>query len=228
RFVTIVGAGGVGKTTVAVATGHELTEAFAGAVLFVDLGALGDPKLVAPSIAAMLGLPVQSDDVTPSLIAYLRDKRLLLILDTCEHLIETAAALAERIFVAAPQVHILATSREALRIEGEHVYRIPSLAVPPDEPDLSAADALTFPAIQLFVERAAAGGARFDLDDANAALVASICRKLYGLPQTAALLEQRLTLLWQGQRTAPPRQKTLQATLDWSFGLLSEPERLVL
>ena len=244
RFVTIVGAGGVGKTTVAVAAGHELAEAFAGAVLFVDLGALSDPKLVASSIAAMLGLPVQSDDVTPSLIAYLRDKRLLLILDTCEHLIETAAALAERIFVAAPQVHILATSREALRVEGEHVYRIPSLAVPPDDPDLSAADALTFPAIQLFVERAAAGGASFDLGDANAALVASICRKLdglplaielaagrveaYGLQQTATLLEQHLALLWQGQRTAPPRQKTLQATLDWSFGLLSEPERLVL
>jgi predicted ATPase/DNA-binding winged helix-turn-helix (wHTH) protein len=244
RFVTIVGAGGVGKTTVAVAAGHDLAEAFAGAVLFVDLGALSDPKLAAPSIASMLGLPVRSDDPIPGLIAYLRDKRMLLILDTCEHLVETVAALAERIFVAAPQVHILATSHEALRVEGEHVYRIPPLAVPPDDPGLSAADALQFPAIQLFVERAVASGASLDLGGANAAIIAGICRKLdglplaielaagrveaYGLQQTAALLEQHLTLLWQGQRTAPPRQKTLQAMLDWSFGLLSELERVVL
>lgn len=244
RFVTIVGAGGVGKTTVAVAAGHDLAEDFAGAVLFVDLGALSDPYLVAASLASMLGLSVQSDDPIPSLVAYLRDKRILLILDTCEHLIETAAALAERIFVAAPQVHILATSREALRVEGEHVYRIPPLAVPPDDPELSAADALKFPAAQLFMERAITSGARLELSDANAAIVAGICRKLdglplaielaagrvgtYGLQQTAALLEQRLTLLWQGQRTAPPRQKTLQAMLDWSFELLSELERVVL
>ena len=98
RFVTIVGAGGVGKTTVAVAVGHHLIEAFAGAVLFVDLGMLSDPDLVATAVASMLGLSVQSDDATPSLIAYLRDKRILLILDTCEHLIEAVAALAARIF----------------------------------------------------------------------------------------------------------------------------------
>ena len=159
RFVTIVGAGGVGKTTVAVAVAHHLEAAFAGSVLFVDLGMLSDPKLAATAVASMLGLSVQSDDATPSLIAYLRDKRILLILDTCEHLIEAVAALAASIVEAAPQVHILATSREALRVEGEHVYRLDALACPPDRPGLTAAAVQQFPATQLFVERAVASGA---------------------------------------------------------------------
>ena len=244
RFVTIVGSGGVGKTTVAIAVGHHLIAAFAGAVLFVDLGMLSDSGLVATAVASMLGLSVQSDDATPNLIAYLRNKRMLLILDTCEHLVETVASLAAAINDAAPQVHILATSREALRVESEHICRLDALACPPDEPGLTAAMVQMFPATQLFVERAVAGGARLAVSDAEAPIVASICRKLdgvalaielaarhvdaYGLQQTAALLDQRLTLLWLGSRNAPPRQRTLQATLDWSFGLLTELERLVL
>jgi predicted ATPase/DNA-binding winged helix-turn-helix (wHTH) protein len=244
RFVTIVGSGGVGKTTVAVAVGHHLIESFAGAALFVDLGMLSDPALVATAVASMLGLSVQSNDPTPNLIAFLRERRVLLILDTREHLIEAVAALASGIFTAAPQVHILATSREALQIEGEYVYRLNVLAYPPDDRGLTAADAQAFPATQLFVERALASGARFDFSDAEAAIVVGICQKLdgvalaielaarrveaYGLQQTAALLDQRLTLLWLGPRTAPARQRTLQATLDWSYGLLSELERIVL
>lgn len=244
RFVTIVGAGGVGKTTVAIAVGYHLTESFSGASLFIDLGMLGEPNLVTAGIASMLGLSVQSDDATSSLVAYLRNKRILLILDTCEHLIEAVAPLAASIIDAAPQVHILATSREALRVEGEHIYRLDALACPPDEPGLTAAAVQTFPASQLFVERAVASGARLSVSDTEAPIVASICRKLdgvalaielaarrvksYGLQQTAELLDQRLTLLWQGSRTAPPRQKTLQATLDWSFGLLTEVERQIL
>ncbi|MEI9986316.1 MAG: winged helix-turn-helix domain-containing protein [Aliidongia sp.] len=244
RFVTIVGAGGVGKTTVAVAVGHDLIEAWAGTVLFVDLGMLRDASLLATAIAAMLGLSVQFDDATPSLIAYLKPRRTLLILDTCEHLVEAVADLASRIFVAAPQAHILATSREALRVEGEHVYKLEPLACPPDDPGLTAAALPTFSAARLFVERAAASGARMELSDADAAIVACICRKLdgvalaielaagrveaYGLQQTAALLDQRLTLLLPGQRNAPARHKTLHATLDWSYGLLSELERTVL
>jgi predicted ATPase/DNA-binding winged helix-turn-helix (wHTH) protein len=244
RFVTIVGSGGVGKTTVAVAVGHQLIEAFAGAVLFVDLSMLSDPDLVATAVASMLGLSVQSDDATPNLIAYLRDKRILIILDTCEHLVEAVAALASTIFAAAPRVHILATSRETLQVEGEHVYRLEPLACPPQDTGLTAAIAQRFPAPKLFVERAVASGAQLDFSDAEAAIVVGICRKLdgvalaielaarrveaYGLHQTAALLDQRLTLLWVGPRTAPPRQRTLHATLDWSYGLLSETERLVL
>jgi predicted ATPase/DNA-binding winged helix-turn-helix (wHTH) protein len=244
RFVTIVGSGGVGKTTVAVAVGHHLIEAFAGAVLFVDLSMLGDPDLVATVVASMLGLSVQSADATPSLIAYLQDKRILLILDTCEHLIEAVASLASHIHMTAPQVHILATSRETLQVEGEHVYRLDALACPPDDTGITAAVAQTFAAPKLFVERAMASGAQLDFSDAEAAIVVGICRKLdgvalaielaarrveaYGLHQTAALLDQQLTLLWVGPRTAPPRQKTLHATLDWSYGLLSETERLVL
>ena len=244
RLVTIVGAGGVGKTTVAIAVAHHLTDAFAGAVLFVDFGMLSDPRLAPTAVASMLGQPVRSDDVTPGLIAFLRSRRILLILDTCEHLVEAVAPLAAAIIEAAPQVHILATSREALRVEGEHVYRLDALACPPDAPGLTAAAVQQFPAIQLFVERAIASGARLDLSDAEASLVADICRKLdgvalaielaarrvesHGLQQTATLLDERLTRLWQGSRTAPPRQKTLQATLDWSYGLLSDVERSVL
>lgn len=244
RFVTIVGSGGVGKTTVAVAVAHDLIQAFGGAVLFFDLGTLITPDLTVTAVASMLGLPIRSDDATPGLVAHLRDKRILLVLDTCEHVIDAIAPLASRLFAEAPQVHILATSREALRVEGEHVYKLEPLAVPPDDPALTAAVARTFPAIQVFMERAAAGGARLDFDDADASIVADICRKLdgvalaielaagrvgaYGLQQTATLLDQRLTLLWPGQRTAPPRQKTLHATLDWSYALLSDLERMVL
>jgi predicted ATPase len=192
----------------------------------------------------MLGLSVRSDDATSNLIAYLRDKRILLILDTCEHLIEVVAALASCFFREAPSVHIVATSREALQAEGEFVYRLEPLACPPDDAVLTVATARAFPATQLFVERAAASGVHLNLNDAEAAIVVNICRKLdgvalaielaakrveaFGLQQTATLLEQHLTLLSLGPRTAPPRQRTLHATLDWSYGLLSEIERVVL
>lgn len=244
RFVTIVGSGGVGKTTVAVAIAHQLNASFNGAVLFVDLSMVSDPRFVTTGVASMLGLSIQSADATSGLIAYLRDKRLLLVLDTCEHLIDAVAALAVAIFSTAPQVHILATSRETLQVDGEHVYRLEPLPYPPEGCELSAEAARTFPATQLFVDRALASGANLKLNDAEAAVVAAICRKLdgvalaielaarrveiYGLHETAALLDQRLAQLWAGPRTAPPRQKTLQATLDWSYSLLSETERVLL
>jgi predicted ATPase len=167
-----------------------------------------------------------------------------LILDSCEHVIETVAMLAERIFQDAPQVHILATSRESLRVEGEHVHRLPPLGSPPDDAGLTAAQALGFPAVQLFVERAIASGRRFELSDADAYVVGEICRKLDGIAlaielaagranacsvqETMALLNDRFKLLWEGRRTALPRHQTLSATLDWSYNLLSENERLVL
>jgi predicted ATPase/DNA-binding winged helix-turn-helix (wHTH) protein len=244
RFVTIVGAGGVGKTTVAVAVAHHLAGEFGGAALFVDLGALTDPKLAPTAIASMLGQSVRSDDATDGLLDFLRSQRVLLLLDTCEHLVESVAELVARIMEAAPQVHILATSREALRVDGEHVYRLDALAYPTDATEMTAANIRQFPAIQLFIERALANGAQLSITDAEAPLVADICRKLdgvalaielaarrvesHGLQQISTLLDERLARLWHGARTAPQRQKTLQATLDWSYGLLSEQERIVL
>jgi predicted ATPase len=244
RFVTILGPGGIGKTTVAVSIGHGLLAAFEGEVRFFDLGPLNDPRLVSSAIASTLGLLVQSSDPTPSLISFLRDRRMLLILDSCEHVVEAAAALAERIFEEAPLVHILATSRESLRVEGEHVYRLSALDSPPEVVELSAAQTFAFPAAQLFVERAAASGYHHELTDADAPVVAEICRKLdgialaielaagrvsaHGIRETAALLDNRFRLLWHGRRTALPRHQTLSATLDWSYDLLSELERAVL
>jgi predicted ATPase/DNA-binding winged helix-turn-helix (wHTH) protein len=244
RFVTIAGSGGVGKTTVAVAVAHDLAASFAGGVIFVDLGSLSDPRLIATTLASLLGLSLQSDEAMPALIAHLRDRHVLLILDTCEHVIDAAAELASQLFDATPRVHILATSREALRVEGEHVYRLESLEYPPADTALTAAAVHTFPAMQLFIERAQAKGIYLDISDADAEIVAGICRRLdgvalaielaagrvrtYGLHKTAELLDKHLTLLWPGQRTAPARQRTLHAMLEWSYELLSNEERTVL
>jgi predicted ATPase/DNA-binding winged helix-turn-helix (wHTH) protein len=244
RFVTIHGSGGIGKTTVAVWVGRAGLGAFDGAVRFLDLGALNDPRLVPSAVASTLGLPVQSSDPTPGVISFLRTRRMLLIFDNCEHVIEAASILAERIFQEAPQVAVLATSREALRVEGEHVYTLPALESPPDGVELTTAQVLAFPAAHLFVERAAAGGHDLQLTDEDAAIVAHICRKLdgialaielaagrvavHGLRETAALLDTRLGLLWDGRRTAQPRHRTLSAMLDWSHDLLTSLERAAL
>ena len=162
----------------------------------------------------------------------------------CEHQLEMAAVVASTIFAAAPQIQILATSREPLSADGEHVRRLDALACPPDDPKLTLAAAGTFPAAELFLERVAAAGASPSLSDADAATIAAICRKLDGIPlaielaaarvdafglsQTAALLDQHLSLQWPGRRTASQRQRSLQATLDWSYALLSRQERLIL
>lgn len=241
RFVSIVGPGGIGKTTVAVAIGHKFLTDYEGRVYFLDFGAMSDPSLVPSAVAAAVGLLVQSEDPTFSLIKFLQNQRLVLILDNCEHVIDTAASLAERIFREAPKVSILTTSRETLRVEGEHVHSLMPLDSPPDDPGLTAARALAFPAVQLFLERAAAGGYHFELEDRDAATVGEICRKLdgialaielaasrvsaYGLQAMATLLNDRFRLLWEGRRTALLRQQTLSATLDWSYNLLSDREK---
>jgi predicted ATPase/DNA-binding winged helix-turn-helix (wHTH) protein len=244
RFVTLVGPGGIGKTTVALAVARELAPSCRDGVGFVDLAPIGDPSLVARALAAALGLAVASEDPLPAVLAFLRRKRMLLVLDSCEHVIEAAAATAEDIFTAAPEMLILATSREPLRAVGERVHRLAPLEGPFAAAGLTAAAALEFPSVQLFVERAAAGLDDFQLTDADAPLVADICRRLdgialaielaagrvaaFGLRDLANRLDDRFRLLMSGRRTALPRHQTLAATLDWSYQLLPDAGRLLL
>jgi predicted ATPase/DNA-binding winged helix-turn-helix (wHTH) protein len=244
RFVTIVGPGGVGKSTLALEVAHDLAPSVDGAVLFVDLSMLGDADLVAVTVASMLGVQGDADDVAATVIEALRGSPSLVVLDTCEHVIDAVAALAGRLFTEVPEVLILATSREALQVEGEQVYRLAPLACPDDDTPLTGDAICRSPATRLFAERAVSSGVRLEADDAGTALIADICRKLDGMPlaielaarrveafgleRTAALLQERLALTWTGARHAPARQRTLHATLDWSFGLLSEQDRTVL
>ncbi|MEP7454123.1 winged helix-turn-helix domain-containing protein [Phyllobacterium sp. SB3] len=242
RLVTVVGSGGVGKTTVAVSVALNLAANFRENVHFVDLGSISDPSLVEATVASTLGVSPQTGDPTSALVAYLSNRRVLIVLDTCEHLIDEIAELGSRIYAGAPNVYLLSTSREPLEIEGEHVHKLAPLAYPPEH-TCAAEQIGDYPASQLLLERALASGAQLDLTR-DAAVIAEICRKVDGLPlaielaaarvasygaqKTSELLDERLNLFWPGHRTAPIRQRTLQATLDWSFGLLSEIERKVL
>lgn len=244
RFVTLVGPGGIGKTTVAVAVANRLLGNFADGVIFADLAPLADPLLVPSSLAALLGVDVRSDNPMPSLLAFLREKALLIVLDNCEHVIEAAATIAEGVFRGTERSYILATSREALRAEGERVHRLPTLGFPANTAGLSAENALAFPSVQLFVERAAASLGSFELADDDAPIVADICRRLdgialaieiaasrvdtFGITGLAAGLNDRFQLLMHGRRTALPRHRTLGATLDWSYEQLPDIEQLVL
>jgi predicted ATPase/DNA-binding winged helix-turn-helix (wHTH) protein len=243
RFVSIVGPGGVGKTTVSVSVCCELLQAFEGEVHFVDLGPLSDASLVPAVVASSLGIFVNSDNPLAELVASLNGRRMLLVLDSCEHVISVVAILAEACVNETVQVHVIATSREPLRAKGEHVHRLPPLSYPPEGPDLTASSAMTYPAVQHFLERVTASGHRFELDDHNAPFIGKICRQLGGIalaiefaaPRVAAFgieglarqVDGRNGLLWQGQRTAVPRHQTLRGTLDWSYNLLNDHDRRV-
>ena len=244
RFVTLVGPGGIGKTTVAIAVAHKLSDQYSDGIAFIDFVPLSDPLLLASKLASVLALSIHSDEPLSGLVAYLRTKNLLLVLDNCEHVIESAATLAEEIYKNAPGVHLLATSREPLRATGERVHRLAPLESAPASTNLTAAEALTFAGIQLFVDRAAAASNEFQLTDADAPMVADLCRRLDGIPLAIELaagrvdafglrglserLDDRFRLLTGGRRTALPRHQTLGATLDWSYEILPEKERTVL
>ena len=244
RFVTIVGPGGIGKTSVALAVAEQAAASYDDGVCFVDCAPLLGTSLVARKLASTLGLEIAEDDPTRGLVAFLRGKRMLIVLDCCERVVEAAAVMVEDLLKGAAGVGILATSREPLRAEGEIVYRLPPLEVPPASIGLSARDALTYPAVQLFVERVTSSVGRFELSDSDAPVVAEICRRLdgialaielaagrvdvFGLLGVAARLEDRVRLLTHGRRTALPRHQTLTATLDWSYDALSEPEQTAL
>ncbi len=244
RFITLLGPGGVGKTTLALAVAETMLALFPDQVCFVDFAPLSDAALVPSAVALAVGYSTRSDRPLEELIFFLAKKRILLVLDNCEHVADAAATLAEKIFESAPGVHILATSREPLRAAGEHVCRLAPLGLPPSSSEMTAADALRYPAIQLFVERAKAVVDDFELNDRNASIVADICRRLDGmplaiemaasrvnafaLPELATQLDNRFALLTRGRRTAVQRQQTLRATLDWSCSLLPQVEQSIL
>jgi predicted ATPase/DNA-binding winged helix-turn-helix (wHTH) protein len=244
RFVTIAGGGGIGKTTVALAVAEALRTEFSDGITFVDLAPIMDPALVPGALAATLDLAVHTGSPLSGLTTYLKDRNILILLDSCEHVIEAAAILSETLFKGAQGVHILATSREPLGADGERVHRLSPLALPPQSAGLTSAEALTFPAVELFVERAASRLDSFELNDADAPFVADICRNLdgialaieivagrldaFGLRGVAAQLDGRFRLLARGRRTALPRHQTLSATLDWSYEFLPEVEQRAL
>jgi len=244
RFVTIIGPGGIGKTTVALAVAAHVADSYEHKACFVELASLTDERLIPGALASVLGLSTLGDQPVAALVAHLRSKSMLMVLDNCEHALDAVATLAESLLKGAPGIHLLATSRQPLRGEGEFQYHLAALAVPPGADGWSIAEALGFSAVELFAERAAASLDSFELNSGNVATVIDICRSLDGIPLAIELAAARVdlfgveglasrlndcfSLLTKGRRTALPRHQTLRATLDWSFELLSEAEKIVL
>jgi predicted ATPase/DNA-binding SARP family transcriptional activator len=240
RLLTLTGAGGCGKTTLALATAAGLRGEFRDGVWLVELAALDDPNLVPHAVGHALGLREEPGrSLEAALGTFLSAKQLLLVLDNCEHLAEACAKLADRLLRACPELRILATSREALRSEGEMTWVVPSLSLPDARQDASPEELEASEAVRLFVDRAGAVLPGWGLGGDNGAAVARICRRLDGIPlaielaaarvnvlsvgDIATRLEADFSLLSGGNRTALPRHQSLRATLDWSYGLLSEP-----
>ncbi|MBP0589498.1 helix-turn-helix transcriptional regulator [Paraburkholderia sp. LEh10] len=243
RLVSVVGPGGIGKTTVALHIAETLVGSFAHGVRFVDLAAPTGLDVCAAAAAA-LGLAVCSGDNLFALTTYLRDRHMLIVLDSCEHVIDDAALLAEQVMRGAPNVVVLAASRQPLRATGEHLHRLPPLRSPPESASLTVAQALKFPAVQLFVDRATEAHRGFELRDEDAPIVADICRNLdgialaielvaarfesFGLRGLSELMNDGHRLLNQSRRTVLERHRTLGAALDWSYQLLTQVEGTIL
>lgn len=243
RLVSIVGAGGIGKTTVAVSVAERATDAFPDGVWLVDFATLRDSALVPHSIAGATGLAVHSANIMPALCRFLRDRRMLLVLDNCEHMAAAIGDCVRQLLQEAPDVHVMATSRAALHVGGEHEHRLPGLAVPVASTGLNAEAALGYPAIELFVDRATDRLETFVFDDAAAPTVADICRSLDGIALAIELAAMRVDVfdvkglqkqlsdrfrLLSGTRAGLERHRTLAATLDWSYGLLPPDEARLL
>ena len=244
RLVTLTGVGGCGKTRLAVGVGSTLVGSFRDGVWLVSLSPLADPLLVPQVVASVLGVRERLDrSLLPALVAHLGKRQLLLVLDNCEHLLQGCVELAETLLHGCPGVRLLATSREPLHITGERAWRVPPLAIP-DLRSISGPDVIRYAAVELFVERAVAACSDFAVTPRNAPVVATICARLEGLPLAIELaapwvralgvdqilerLDDAVGLLVDGSRSAPNRQRTMRATLDWSYGLLAETERVVL
>jgi predicted ATPase len=246
RFVTLTGSGGAGKTRLALQVAADLLEGYPDGVWLAEFAPIADPALVPKTVASALNVSEQPGrDMIATLGDALRAKALLLVLDNCEHLLAACADLAATLLRACPQIRILATSREALGVPGESLWRVPSLSLPEDIRHLPCAeDLVLYDAVRLFVDRAVATAPGFTVTGENAPTVAQVCQRLDGIPlaielaaarvkvlaveQIAARLDDRFRLLTGGNRTTVPRQQTLRATMDWSFDLLSEEERAVL
>jgi predicted ATPase/DNA-binding CsgD family transcriptional regulator len=249
RLVTLVGAPGVGKTRLALRVAGDVVDTFPEGVWFVELAPLADPSLVPRAVATTLGVREQPGrSMLATLAEALAVRELLLVLDNCEHLVGACASLVEDLLRTCPGLRVLATSREALRIEGEAAYRVPSLGLPDPRPPADGSDLVShlmdYESVRLFVDRARAALPTFELTGRDAAAVGEICRRLDGIPlaielaaarvpglapsQIAARLDDAFRLLAGGSRTALSRQRTLRALIDWSHDLLTEPERTLL
>jgi len=243
RLVTLTGPGGIGKTQVAIASGERLRATFTQGISFVDFAALTDASLVPLSVAKALGLTDVGTNPWPAMLAYLKSRQMLLVLDTCEHVADSAARLVEAVVHSAPRVCIIATSREALRARGEWVKRLPPLPLPPDG-NMTAAEVLTFPSIELFRERAVAAVAGFELADGDVPAVVELCRRLDGIPLAIELaaahldtfgvrglssrMDEWLRLRARNRAAVSPRHETLWALIEWSFHQLPRKQQIIL
>ncbi len=244
RLLTLSGTGGVGKTRLALQVAGGLPAHYPAGIWLADLAPLAGPAGVAQAVAAAVGVREEAGQpLLATLVAALRPRRLLLVLDNCEHLLDACAGLVEALLRGCPGVRVLATSREALGIAGETVWRVPSLALPDDQGMLSPEEVGQVAAVRLFVERATVVRPHFALTARNATTVARICRRLDGIPlalelaaallgglsleRLAGRMNQRFQLLTRGSRTAPARQQTLLATVEWSYSLLSASEQIL-